>query len=145
MIADFTIMIHDVYKPMGVRVKVHESLPAMHAAVTLSDKKFQTGRKKKPPEKSPHKDMLAVCQRFHMDDSSSVYSIVRFTPPHIGGGIVAHEMAHAAVWLWEIKNQFKEVPLVCENDEWFAWILGELVRQTTDQFYKRGVYTTKDG
>jgi hypothetical protein len=137
LLADFTVTIHDVYKPMAVRVKVHENLRAMHSAVTQSDNRWG-GRKKRT--KGQHKDTLAICQRFHMSDSP-VYSIVRFAPPHVGAGIVAHEMAHAAVWLWEIKNKFEDVPLACDNDEWFAWVLGELVRRTTTQLHDNGVYS----
>lgn len=135
MLADFEITIHDVAKPMSVRVVVHDSLRAMRSAVTQSDNHRRYKR-----AKGENNDYLAICQRFHMADSS-VYSVVRFAPPHIGGGIVAHEMAHAAVWLWAIKNKFDEdVPLRCDNDEWFCWILGELVRQTTIKFYEKGVY-----
>jgi hypothetical protein len=68
-------------------------------------------------------------------------SSVRFAVPNVGAGIVAHEMAHAAVWLWAIKNKFDEnVPLRCDNDEWFAWILGELVRQTTVKLHEKDIY-----
>jgi hypothetical protein len=34
----------------------------------------------------------------------------------------------------------EDKPLVCDNDERFAWVLGELVRQTVTQLYERGVY-----
>jgi hypothetical protein len=134
MIADFEITVHDVSKPMSVRVVVHDNLRAMRSAVTQSD-----NRRRYKKSKDENNDYLAICQRMHMSDSS-LYSIVRFAPPNIGAGIVAHEMAHAAVWLWHIKTQFKDVPLDCENDEWFAWVLGELVRRTTNMFYEKGVY-----
>lgn len=138
MLADFTIMIHDVSKPLGVRVKVHDNLRALHSAVTQQDNFIASHGGRKRKGKNRYKDTLAICQRFHMANSS-IYAIVRFAPPHIGSGIVAHEMTHAAIGLWEIKNQFK-VPLTCENDEWFAWILGELVRQTHVKFFEKGIY-----
>lgn len=135
MLADFEITIKDVTKPMVVRVVVHDTLAAMHSAVTRQDNRL---RKKK--RKGRNNDYLAICQRFNMWRSPQ-YCIVRFAPPYIGAGIVAHEMAHAAVWLWHVKNQFEDVPLLDdENDEWFAWILGELVSRTTEIFYKKGVY-----
>lgn len=138
MLADFTITIHDVSKPLAVQVKVHDNIRALRSAVTQSDNRIG-GRKKKSTNK--YKDTLAICQRFHMA-GSPVYAIVRFAEPHIGAGIVTHELAHAAVWLWAIKNQFDEnVPLHCGNDEWFAWILGDLVRQTTLQFIEKGLYS----
>lgn len=135
MLADFTIVIQDVDKPLGVRVAVHETVRAMRSAVTQQDNYWFDGKNRAQVE-----DFLAICQRFNLQDSD-VYSTVRFAPPHIGGGIVAHEMAHAAVWLWEIRNKFEDVPLRCDNDEWFAWILGELVRRTTQKFYEHGIYS----
>lgn len=135
MKADFTITVHDVDKPLGVRVVVHDTLRAMRSAVTQQDNYWFGGK-----NRSDHKDYLAICQRYNLQ-GSDVYSTVRFAPPHVGGGIVAHEMAHAAVWLWAIKNKFDEdVPLRCDNDEWFCWILGELVRRTNQMFFKRGIY-----
>lgn len=135
MQADFTITIHDVDKPLGVRVVVHDTLRAMRSAVTQQDNHWFCGK-----NRSRNTDFLAICQRFNRQ-GSDVYSTVRFAPPHIGGGIVAHEMAHAAVWLWEIKHKFEDVPIRCDNDEWFAWILGELVQRTTEKFYEHGIYT----
>lgn len=138
-LADFTITIHDVDKPLAVRVVVHKSLRAMRSAITQSDNNMRRLRKGEP-KYDKFKDVLGICQRFHMADSS-VYAIVRFAPPHVGGGMVAHEMAHAAVWLWAIKHGVNDdVPITTDNDEWFAWILGELVRQTTIQLHERGVY-----
>jgi hypothetical protein len=140
LLADFTVIINDVDKPLGVRIKVHEDLRAMRSACTLSDKKFR--RKRDRDKKNQFKDVLGICHRFHVQSFAPVYSIVRFAPPHVGAGMVAHELTHAAIWLWAIKNQFNEdVPLTCDNDEWFCWILGELVRRTTDQFHKNGVYS----
>lgn len=138
MLADFTIVIHDADKPLGVRVVVHDTLRAMRSAVTQQDNHWSGGK-----NRSKTTDFLAICQRFNLQ-GSDVYSTVRFSPPHIGGGIVAHEMAHAAVWLWEIKHKFEDVPIRCDNDEWFAWILGELVRQTNIKFFEKGLYGRKD-
>lgn len=121
---------------MAVRVMVHDNLRSLRSAVTQTDRILSSRKKRKLNQ---YKDTLAICQRFHMQGSST-YSIVRFAPPHIGAGIVAHELAHAAVHLWEIKHQFKGVPLSCDNDEWFCWILGELVRQTTNKLFEKGIY-----
>lgn len=135
-LADFTVYIHDVDRDMGVRVVVHKNLGAMRSAVTQTDRIYSSRKKRKLNQ---HKDLLGICQRHHMQ-SSSTYAVVRLAPPHVGAGIVAHELTHAAIWLWEIKNQFKDVPLTCENDEWFCWILGELVRRTTNKLFEKGIY-----
>jgi hypothetical protein len=72
---------------------------------------------------------------------SPLCAIVRLAPPHIGVGMVAHEMGHAAVWMWEIQNKFStKTPLTCANDEWFCWVFGELMRQTIINLYEKGVY-----
>lgn len=139
MRAEFTITIHDEDKPLAVHVMVHESLRSMRSACTLSDRKFR--KTKDLNRKNQFKDTMAICQRFNVQAFQPVYCVVRFVPEHMGAGIVAHEMAHAAVWLWAIKNKFDEnVPLRCDNDEWFAWVLGELVRQTTVKFFEKGLY-----
>lgn len=138
-LADFKITINDVDKPLAVRVVVHKNLRAMRSAVTQQDNHWFNGK-----NRSDNTDFLAICQRYNLQ-GDNVYSTVRFAPPYIGGGLVAHEMAHAAVWLWEIKHEFKEKALTCQNDEWFAWILGELVNRTTEKFYEKGVYVEGRG
>lgn len=130
MITDFIINIHSE-PPRDVRVVVHDSVGALRGAATRYDKNH--GAKFKNPS-----DTLGICHRFNMMNDP-LCAIVRFAPPNLGVGIVSHEMAHAAVWLHELENKFNE-PLTCSNDEPFAWILGELVRQTVTQFYEKGVY-----
>lgn len=138
MLADFTIHIHEARKPLAVRVKIHESTAALRGACTHYHKR------QKRKEEVDFSETLGICHRSHMQ-GDPVVAIVRLAPPDIGAGIVAHEMGHAAVWLWEIQNKFsRKVPLVCSNDEWFCWVLGELVRQTTIQLYKKGVYEKLD-
>lgn len=136
MLADFTITVHDARKPLTVQVKVHDSVAALRSAAS----RFTNGQpgRKKNALREDLSDVLGICHRFHWD-KDPLCAIVRLAPPHIGAGIVAHELAHAAVWLWEIQNKF-EVPLLCQDDEWFCWTLGELVRQTTIQLFERNVY-----
>jgi hypothetical protein len=133
MLADFTINIHEARKPLAVRVKIHDNIPALRMAATKCDRQYR----KKPED---HSETLGICHRFHMMNDP-LCAIVRLAPPHIGAGMVAHEMGHAAIWLWEIQNKFRRTPpLTCANDEWFCWILGELVRRTTCQLHDKGVY-----
>lgn len=133
MLADFTITINTGRKPMAVRVKIHDNIAALRGAATRYDR----GR---PKEEQDHSEILGVCHRMHWA-GEKVVAIVRLAPPHIGAGMVAHELTHAAVWMWEIENKFsRKIPLTCNNDEWFAWILGELVRCTTTQLHEQGVY-----
>lgn len=133
MLADFTITVHEARKPLAVRVVVHENVPTLRKE---AQKHYNTwdGLSNQADLES----ILGVCHRAHMADSP-VYAVVRLAPPHLGAGIVAHEMAHAAVWLWEIQHKFGK-PLVSADDEWFCWVLGELVRQTTIQMLDRGMY-----
>lgn len=126
MLADFIIQIHSE-PPREVRVVVHKDLRAMRSAATQYDRR--SGR----PNTS-HKDTLGVCHRFVSENAVTgqkqpLVAIVRLAPPNMGAGLVAHEMAHAAVWLWELAQGDRK--LDCGNDEPFCWILGELVRQTT--------------
>lgn len=135
MLADFKINFTEaIRKPMTVQVKVHESVAALRGAATKFERTICPDE-----DHRDHSDILGVCHRFHME-TDPVVALVRLAPPYIGVGIMSHEMAHAAVWLWEIQNKFGGVALNCENDEWFAWVLGELVRATTAKLYEKGVY-----
>jgi hypothetical protein len=40
--------------------------------------------------------------------------------------------------MWELANE--RTQLTCENDEQFAWVLGELVRQTINHMAERGIF-----
>lgn len=146
MIADFTITIHRDDKPnRAIRVIVHDNVVALRSAVT------QWGRNRGDGQDKAEEGLLGVCHRFHMQKQSGrgknrkwgpdpLIAIVRLAPPNIGIGVVTHELAHAAVWLQEIDDNFNDTPLVCQNDEEFCWNLGELVRQTVNKLYEKGVY-----
>lgn len=139
MLADFTINIQEARKPLAVRVKVHDNVAALRSAAAKYTNLSNT-RSRGKKNSADFSDTLGICHRFHMQHTS-VCAIVRLAPPHIGAGVVAHEMGHAAVWLWEIENKFsRKEPLHCANDEWFCWVLGELVRQTTIQLIDRKIY-----
>lgn len=137
MLADFTITINDARKPLAVRIIVHENLRALRSAATQHTNRWAGRRKKKQGE---FQDTLGICHRFHLD-STDVCAIVRLAPPNIGVGIVAHELTHAAVWMWDIEHKFEEdVSITCANDEWFAWILGELMSKTVTKLYEHEIY-----
>lgn len=138
MLADFTIDIHEARKPLAVRVKVHDSTAALRAAATRYTNLANKNRRGKKNEVD-HSDTLGICHRFHWH-KDPVIALVRLAPPHIGAGVVAHEMAHAAVWAWQVHNKFEGVVLEDADDEWFCWVLGELVRQTTTQLIERKIY-----
>lgn len=132
MLADFTVTVHEARKPLAVRVKVHDNLAALQGAATRFDKQRR--------KEDNSKDYLGICHRFHLRNDP-VCALIRLAPPHIGVGVLSHEMAHAAVWMWEIHHKFsRKVPLTCANDELFCWILGELVRASTKALYEQGVY-----
>lgn len=139
MLADFTITILEARKPLEVQVKVHDDVRSLRSAAAKYTKQ-SNGKSKGHKNSEDYSETLGVCHRFHMQNQP-LCAIVRLAPPHIGAGYVAHEMAHAAVWLWEIHNKFsRKEPLHCSNDEWFCWVLGELVRQTTVQLIEKNIY-----
>ena len=144
MLADFTITIHRDDRPnRAVRVIVHDNARALRSAVTQYGRTHGT-------DTAEH-GLLGVCHRFHIQRQTGrgkqrkwgpdpLVAIVRLAPPDIGIGIVTHELAHAAVWIQEIDDNFKDTPLVCQNDEDFCWNLGELVRQTVNKLYEKGIW-----
>lgn len=144
MLADFVITIHRDDRPdRAVRVVVHDNVAALRSAVTQFGGKHGSGK--------AEDGLLGVCHRFHNQKVQGrgknrkwgpdpLVALVRLAPPDIGIGIVSHELAHAAVWIQEIDDNFKDTPLVCQNDEDFCWNLGELVRQTVNKLYEKGIY-----
>lgn len=128
---------------MGVRVIVYENVRALRSAATQHDNLYWNRPVRGKPKYGEFKDTLGICHRHHWD-GDSVYAIVRVAPPNIGIGIISHELAHAAIWLWAIENKFDEKALTCENDEWFCWVLGELVRETVNKFYEIGIWEDKN-
>jgi hypothetical protein len=134
-LADFTILIE--HEALGqdreVRVIVYRTVAAMRAAATRYDNR--TGHR------GANADTLGICHRFERvstdtDESDSLVAIVRLALPHVGVGMISHELAHAAVWLLELAGR----PIVTDDDEPFCWILGELVRQTVNAMNDRGVF-----
>ncbi len=134
MLADFDITIHSDPK-RTVRVKIHENVVSLRSAATQYENRRGPRKKKK---KSEPKNLLGICHRFH-NFKDPLCAIVRLAPPHLGVGIISHELAHAVVWIWEIDHHFKDVPLTCQNDEEFCWNLGELIQQTVNVLYKNHI------
>lgn len=139
MIADFTITVYYADKPRGVQIKIHDNVAALRSAATKYTQQWYS-RKQKQKNKGEFATTLGICHRFYMMNDP-VCAIVRLAPPNIGVGILAHELTHAAVHILEIEDQFKGTPLTCENDEQFAWVLGELVRCAVNMMYEKGVWT----
>jgi hypothetical protein len=139
MKADFIITVHEARKPLAVRVKVYDNPVNLRRAIVRYTNKFNT-RKKHKSKLSDFSDVLGICHRFHME-SDPVCAIVRVSEPNLGIGLISHELTHAAVEMWNIHHKFEDVPLNDTNDEWFCWVLGELVRQTTVKFIEKGIYT----
>lgn len=139
MLADFTITVHEARKPLAVQVKIHDNVRSLRSAAakyTKLSNKHSKGSKNDPD----FSDTLGICHRFHMMNQP-LCAIVRLAPPHIGAGVVAHEMGHAAIHMWAIHTKWeKKERLTDANDEWFCWVLGELVRQTTIQLIDRKIY-----
>lgn len=122
---------------MAVRVVVHEDVPTLRKEAMKHYNNWCDTRK---TEQTNLEEILGVCHRFHMANDP-VLAVIRLAPPNLGAGIVTHECAHAAVHLWQVQTMWDpKQSLVCENDEWFCWVLGDLVRETVNQFHERGFY-----
>jgi hypothetical protein len=117
-----------------VQVRVYETVGTFRAAAKRYDAQH-SGR-------MDYSDSLGVCHRFERYDDEGnrdpLCAIVRLAKPHIGVGVMSHEMAHAAVWIHELDTGGE--PLRTDNDESFCWVLGELVRQTTARLIEDGSY-----
>jgi hypothetical protein len=138
VLADFEINV-ELDPPRAVRVVVYDSHKGLRIAATRYD---NVARRRNRRTHGRFKDTLGICHRFEWQSSDGtkqpLCAIVRLAEPELGVGIISHEMAHAAVWIRELNGDLD--PLTCANDEPFAWLLGELVRQTINGMNERGVY-----
>lgn len=137
VLADFTIRVK--YElPRDIRVIVYDSPKGLRIAATRYDNRT---KRQNQQQRGNYSRTLGVCHRFELlgdtGESLPLCAIVRLAEPNLGMGIVSHEMAHAALWVYELAE---DKPLVCDNDEPFAWVLGELVRQTVNKMTEAGIY-----
>lgn len=136
ILADFTISV-EFEQPREVRVVVYDSIKGLRIAATRHDNLSRL-----VPSRGEYRETLGICHRFDWQTIDGtkhpLCAIVRLAAPHLGVGIVSHEMAHAAVWMRELIEG--DGPLNCSNDEQFAWVLGELVRQSINAMNERDVY-----
>jgi hypothetical protein len=143
ILADFTIAV-EFETPREVRVIVYDSVKGLRIAASRYD---NTTRSRRRRQRGAFGDTLGVCHRFEYQDpdgaTKPLCAIVRLAEPHLGVGIISHELGHAAVWMRELAEG--ETPLTCADDEQFCWVLGELVRQTINSMNERGVYGRDDG
>lgn len=134
ILVDFTIRVR-YDSPRDVRVIVYDSVKGLRIGATRHDNRSSSKRR------GTYANTLGVCHRFELlddkDESCPLCAIVRLAEPNLGIGIVSHELAHAALWVYELAE---DKPLICDNDEPFAWILGELVRQTVNKMNEHGIY-----
>ena len=141
VLANFTIRVH--YEvPRDVQVIVYDNVKGLRMAATRYDNRTKrTGKR----QRGSYERTLGVCHRFELlgdkGQSMPLCAIVRLAEPNLGMGIVSHEMAHAALWVHELAE---DKPLVCDDDEQFAWVLGELVRQTVNKMTEHGIYEAEE-
>ena len=138
VLADFVIGV-EFETPREVRVVVYDNLKGFRIACSLYENRTLTKRKRK---RNVFSETLGICHRFeHYDKEGHIKplcAIVRLAKPHLGIGIVSHELAHAAVWMRSLNKDTE--PLTDENDEPFVWLIGELISLTVDKMYALGVY-----
>jgi hypothetical protein len=142
VLADFEITV-ELEPPRSVRVVVYDSEKGLRIAAS---RYANIGVRKRRRKRNQFAETLGICHRFEWQGSNGEHrplcAIVRLAYPNLGVGITSHEMAHAAVWIRELNGDLD--PLTCANDEPFAWLLGELVRQTINTMKEKGVYAKVD-
>jgi hypothetical protein len=138
VLADFEINV-ELEPPRSVRVVVYDSHKGLRIAATRYD---NLGTRKSRRRRGKFSETLGICHRFEWQNDAGetrpLCAIVRLAKPDLGVGIVSHELAHAAVWIRELNGDLD--PLTTHNDEPFAWLLGELVRQAINAMNERGVF-----
>lgn len=139
VLADFDINV-EFEEPRAVRVIVYDSVKGLRIAATRYENRTKSKRQK---TRGDFAETLGLCHRFEVFDKAGnrrpECAIVRLAEPNLGVGIISHELCHAAVWMRELT--VGEKPLTADDDEQFAWVLGELVRQVIVTMTKCGVLT----
>lgn len=143
VLADFEINV-ELEPPRAVRVVIYDNLKGLRIAASRYE---NHGMRKNRRRRGKYAETLGICHRFEWQSSEGekrpLCAIVRLANPNLGVGIISHEMTHAAVWIRELNGDLD--PLTCANDEPFAWLLGELVRQTINMMNEKQVYERIDG
>lgn len=143
VLADFTINVEFEATPREVRVIVYDSVKGLRIATTRYENRTRTRKRR---QRGGFADTLGICHRFTWvkrdGELHPQCAIVRLAAPNLGVGIISHELTHAAVWMHEL-NEGSD-PLTCANDETFAWVIGELVRQTINAMHAYKVYDALD-
>lgn len=142
ILADFEITVW-LEPPRAVRVVVYDSLKGLRVAASRYDNRTLSRRRR---QRGAFAETAGICHRFenyHADGTlDPVCAIVRLARPHVGVGVLSHELAHAAVWIHELTEP--DVALACANDEEFCWVLGELVSRAANVMIGLGVYDDED-
>lgn len=143
-LADFIVRIDhpDDGPPADVRVIVYKSVAALRGAATRHESVTMSKRRRARGEhRNLFPDTLGICHRFQWvrrdGTTDPQCALVRLAVPHIGVGIISHEMAHAA---FAVLDREGVAIVTMDDDERFCWVLGDLVRQTINGMNDRGVY-----
>lgn len=128
-----------------VRFVVYDKTSHLRAAATQYEN-VTKGRTKK--RRCDYKNTVGICHPFELWKPEGkgknkimvqdpLCAIVRLARPNIGMGVLSHEMAHAAVHIHEMNTGG---PVVQGEDEDFAWVLGDLVRQAVIKMNELKIY-----
>lgn len=138
VLTDFDITV-EFEVPRTVRIIVYDSVKGLRIAATRYENRTKSKSKR---TRGDFAETLGLCHRFEAFDKAGNLrpecAIVRLAEPNLGVGIISHELCHAAVWMRELT--VGEKPLTADDDEQFAWVLGELVRQAIVTMTKCGMF-----
>lgn len=72
---------------------------------------------------------------------SKIEAFIRLEKDHCPTGLVAHEVAHAAVYFYtQAGNRLhKDSPI--EKEELFCYVYGDLFQEVTKKLYKHGIWS----
>ena len=90
-------------------------------------------------------DTLGVCHRTEWQSDGKSLPLcahIRLHKDHMGVGIVTHEIAHAALFMYELDNPERLTTEDIEHEEVFCHILGDLTSRVVSKLYAKGYYTT---
>lgn len=80
-----------------------------------------------------------LCYRWHIENKplkGQTFAHIHLVKDKLGIGLVTHEVVHAATQIYRLEHKMTEL---LDDDEPFAYCVGDLVSKLYNQLYKRNL------
>lgn len=96
-----------------------------------------------PATKDKFAGMMIAYERINVDTDERIHDIgtILFCKGSLGGGLIAHEIGHAAFWYDRLINGSDGCygTSIGDDEERLLYLLAELTRDCVDKMYQKGI------